>query len=63
MSDHPVHPSNVVSPGSLDGTGSGDHDEPYRGFRGYLFNTRQFARLLQVRSDVLEARLGYGRWV
>jgi hypothetical protein len=28
-----------------------------------LFNTRQLARLLHVCSDVLEAPLGYGRWV
>jgi hypothetical protein len=62
MPDRTVGPPNVVFIGSHDGTGAGDHDEPYRGFRTYLFNTRQFARLLQLRSDVLEARLGNGRW-
>jgi hypothetical protein len=28
----------------------------------YHFSTRQRARLLQLRSEVLDARLGYGRW-
>ena len=47
-----------VSAGSLDGTGAGDHDLPYR-FGGrprteapYPFSTRQFARLLIIRSRV-----------
>ena len=48
--------------GSLDGDGTGDHDEPYRfGWRPrasvpYPFNTRQYARLLVFRSR-LEERL------
>jgi hypothetical protein len=43
-------------PGSLDGDGAGDHDQPYRfGWRPrasvpYPFNTRQYARLLILRS-------------
>jgi len=42
--------------GSFDGDGAGDHDQPYRfGFRPraivpYPFNTRQYARLLILRS-------------
>src|SRR5207248_6330954 len=44
------------SRGSLDGAGAGDHDQPYRfGWRPrasvpYPFNTRQYARLLVLRS-------------
>jgi hypothetical protein len=46
------------SRGSLDGDGAGDHDQPYRfGSRPrasvpYPFNTRQYARLLILRSRV-----------
>jgi hypothetical protein len=42
--------------GSLDGDSAGDHDQPYRfGWRPrasvpYPFNTRQYARLLVLRS-------------
>jgi hypothetical protein len=45
-------------PGSLDGRGAGDHDLPYRFGRApradapYPFSTRQFARLLVLRSRV-----------
>jgi hypothetical protein len=41
---------------SLDGVGAGDHDQPYRfGWRPsagvpFPFNTRQYARLLILRS-------------
>jgi hypothetical protein len=44
--------------GSLDEDGAGDHDQPYRfGWRPrasvpYPFNTRQYARLLILRSRV-----------
>jgi hypothetical protein len=44
--------------GSQDGQGAGDHDQPYRfGWRPrasepYPFNTRQYARLLVLRSRV-----------
>jgi hypothetical protein len=48
--------------GSLDGAGAGDHDESFTGFRSYQFSTRQLARLLQLRGELLEARLGHGRW-
>ena len=46
------------SRGSLDGDGAGDHDQPYRfGLRPwasvpYPFNTRQYARLLILRSRI-----------
>ena len=48
--------------GSLDGGGAGDHDQVFVGYRAYQFSTRQLARLLQVRGEVLDARLGQGRW-
>jgi hypothetical protein len=44
--------------GTLDGVGAGDHDQPYRfGWRPrasvpYPFSTRQYARLLLLRSRV-----------
>jgi hypothetical protein len=44
--------------GSLDGDGAADNDQPYRfGFRPrasapYPFNTRQYARLLVLRSRI-----------
>ena len=47
--------------GSSDGQGAGDHDQPYRfGLRPrvespFPFNTRQFARLLVLRSRLREA--------
>jgi hypothetical protein len=51
-------PVSSVSAGSLDGAGAGDHDLPYR-FGGrprtetpYPFSTRQYARLLIMRSRV-----------
>ena len=46
--------------GSQDGQGAGDHDQPYRfGWRPrasvpYPFNTRQYARLLVLRSRLGE---------
>jgi hypothetical protein len=48
----------LVAPGSLDGQGAADHDQPYRfGHRPttvwpYPFSERQFARLLILRSRV-----------
>jgi hypothetical protein len=62
MSEQPISTSNRSPRGSLDGLGAGDHDEPFGGFRSYQFSTRQLARLLQLRGEVLEARLGHGRW-
>jgi hypothetical protein len=47
--------------GSLDGDGAGDHDQPYRfGLRPraivpYPFNTRQYARLLILRSRLKDS--------
>jgi hypothetical protein len=44
--------------GSRDGSGAGDHDQPYRfGWKPhssvpYPFNTRQYARLLALRGRV-----------
>jgi hypothetical protein len=49
--------------GTLDGHGAADHDQPFVSSRAYHFNTRQLARLLHLRSELLEARLGHGRWV
>ena len=51
-------PNTSTVPGSLDGDGAADHDQPYRyGFRPrtvapYPFNTRQYARLLVLRSRI-----------
>ena len=48
--------SDAGSTHSLDGVGAGDHDQPYRfGWRPctvvpFPFNTRQYARLLILRS-------------
>jgi hypothetical protein len=54
-------PRSVASVGPA-GRGAGDHDQPFAGFRPYQFSTRQLARLLQLRSELLDARLGLGRW-
>jgi hypothetical protein len=49
--------------GSRDGEGAGDHDQPYRfGWRPrasvpYPFSTRQYARLLVLRSHVQDSQL------
>ena len=51
-----------LTAGSHDGVGAGDHDQVFVGYRAYVFSTRQLARLLQVRGEVLEARMGQGRW-
>jgi hypothetical protein len=52
-----------LAPGSQDGDGAGDHDQVFVGYRAYVFSTRQLARLLQIRGEVLDARLGIGPWV
>ena len=62
MNDQPASVASESAPGSMDGHGAGDHDEVFVGYRAYQFSTRQLARLLQVRGEVLEARLGNGRW-
>ena len=49
---------------SRDGTGAGDHDQPYRFGRRprssatYPFSTRQYARLLVLRSRVQAGQSG-----
>ena len=62
MLDQPASTSGDRRRGSLDGLGASDHDEPFLGFRSYQFSTRQLARLLQLRGECLEGRLGRGRW-
>jgi hypothetical protein len=62
QSNSPPSSNRQSADGSLDGAGASDHDEPFAGFRSYQFSTRQLARLLQLRSELLEARLGHGRW-
>ena len=53
-------------PGTLDGRGAGDHDQPYRFGRAptsqasYPFSTRQFARLLVLRSRIEAKLFGLG---
>jgi hypothetical protein len=50
--------------GSFDGFGAADHDQPYRfGWHPrssvpYPFNTRQYSRLLVLRSRVRDGLLG-----
>jgi hypothetical protein len=50
--------------GSLDGDGAGDHDQPYcfgwrpRASVPYPFNTRQYARLLVLRSRLQDRVAG-----
>ncbi len=48
--------------GSRDGEGAGDCDKPYKYFKPKLeqpfpFNTRQYSKLLILKSDVTNARL------
>jgi len=62
MHDQPRLTAGSDLQGSRDGTGAGDHDQPFVGCRAYHFSTRQRARLLHLRSEALEARLGHGRW-
>jgi hypothetical protein len=52
--------------GSLDGGGASDHDQPFRFGRlptslaPYPFSTRQYARLLVLRSRVEAGQAGLG---
>jgi hypothetical protein len=54
--------------GSFDGEGAGDHDVPFRfGFRPravapYPFSTRQYARLLVLRSRIRTDQFGADDW-
>ena len=58
MGTHEDQQNVALSLGSLDGDGAADHDQAYRfGWRPrasapYPFNTRQFVRLLVMRSRV-----------
>lgn len=53
-----------ISAESLDGSGPGDHDQPYHFGRQptssatYPFSTRQYARLLILRSRVQAGQFG-----
>ena len=62
MFDQSVPDHQLGDRGTLDGHGAADHDQPFVGFRTCHFTTRQLARLLHLRSELLDARLGYGRW-
>ena len=63
MNEQPIPSHDSSTIGSHDGTGAGDHDQPFVGFRSYQFGTRQLARLLKLRGELLEARMGNGPWV
>lgn len=62
MSDQSVPNPELSDPSTLDADAATDDDQPFVGFRAYHFNTRQLARLLHLRSELLDARLGHGRW-
>ena len=68
MEDYPttnsalVNSSTPTQSGSHDGSGAGDHDQPFFGFRSYPFPTREYLHLLLMRSEVLDAKLGNGRY-
>jgi hypothetical protein len=65
MSLQQTQPSASHHTGSLDGIGSADHDQPYVFGRRpsaaapYPFSTRQYARLLLMRSRLAEAPLAF----
>jgi hypothetical protein len=42
--------------------GTGDHDAPFARFQAYHFSTRQLARLLVLRGQIQDGRLGHGRY-
>jgi hypothetical protein len=68
MYPRPETGANAGSPfsatgGTKDGRGAGDRDQPFDGFRPDLFSTRQLARLLLLRGETLDAKLGLGRFV
>jgi len=62
MNEQSPRVASALRAGSHDGEGADDHDQVFAGYRAYVFSTRQLARLLQVRGEVLEARMGHGRW-
>lgn len=63
MSFPQSHDRPAADVGTLDGTGAGDHDQPYyfgrrpRSSVPYPFNTRQYARLLILRSRIRDKPL------
>jgi hypothetical protein len=58
VSDGPI----VGRRGTHDGDGAGDHDQPFSGYRPYHFPTAQLVRLLLLRSEILDSRMGLGRY-
>ena len=62
MNDRDVFTREANERGCHAGDGDTDHDQPFAGFRSYQFHTLQLIRLLHLRSELLEARLGNGRW-
>ncbi len=60
----PLPETQEAPKGSLDGTGSGDHDQAYRFGRKpraaapYPFSTRQFMRLLVLRGRIQDGLTG-----
>lgn len=58
LRDSASSPATIATIGSKDGDGAGDHDQPYRFGRRptyaapFPFTTRQFARLLILRSKI-----------
>jgi hypothetical protein len=63
MEELPTSPHDLSSRDSAGGPHADDNDQPFFGFRTYQFSTRQLARLLELRSQLLDARLGQGAWV
>jgi hypothetical protein len=61
---HPQHHQQQLISASRDGSGAADHDQPYRFGRKpaanapYPFNTRQYARLLVLRSRLQAGQFG-----
>jgi hypothetical protein len=55
--------TNTDDRGSKDGQGAGDHDVPFRGFRPTDFTLREMSRLLILRGQVLDAKMGGGPYV
>jgi hypothetical protein len=49
--------------GSKDGQGAGDHDMPFCGFRPSQFSLREMSRLLILRGQVLDAKMGWGPFI
>jgi len=64
----PEEISTEATTGSHDGEGAADHDLPFRfGFRPrvdavYPFSTRQYARLLVLRSQIRAGLFGSDDW-